>query len=98
LLPTTAPTALDLHTEPSLQPSCPAQLHMPWRRHLGRISARHRQLRHTTAAPATKERWQMKLTLIKFLTPAHFATVKRQCMALNTQLSAEEWLDQLQIE
>ena len=52
----------------------------------------------TTIAPATKERWQQKLTLMKFLTPGDFATVKRQCIALDTQLSAEEWLDQLQIE
>jgi len=43
-------------------------------------------------------RWQLKLTLMKFLTPGDFATVKRQCIALDTQLSAEEWLDQLQIE
>ena len=49
-------------------------------------------------APATKERWQLKLTLMKLLTPGDFATVKRQCIALDTQLSAEEWLDQLQIE
>jgi hypothetical protein len=40
-LPTTARTALDLHTEHSLQPSCPTHRHMPWRRGLGRISARH---------------------------------------------------------
>ena len=51
-----------------------------------------------TIAPATKERWQQQLTLMKFLTPGDFATVKRQCIALDTQLSAEEWLDQLQIE
>ena len=54
--------------------------------------------RITTIAPATKERWQLKLTLMKFLTPGDFATVKRQCIALDTQLSADEWLDQLQIE
>jgi DNA replication protein DnaC len=51
-----------------------------------------------TMAPAIKERWQLKLTLMKFLTPGDFATVKRQCIALDTQLSPEEWLDQLQIE
>jgi SpoVK/Ycf46/Vps4 family AAA+-type ATPase len=49
-------------------------------------------------APATKERWQLKLTLMKFLTPGDFATVKRQCTALDTRLSPSEWLDQLQIE
>jgi SpoVK/Ycf46/Vps4 family AAA+-type ATPase len=48
--------------------------------------------------PATKERWQQKLTLMQFLAPGDFATVKRQCIALDTQLSASEWLDQLQIE
>jgi SpoVK/Ycf46/Vps4 family AAA+-type ATPase len=51
-----------------------------------------------TMAPDTIERWQLRLTLMKFLTPGDFATVKRQCIALDTQLSAEEWLDQLQIE
>jgi DNA replication protein DnaC len=48
--------------------------------------------------PATRERWQLKLTLMSCLAPGDFATVKRQCMALDKQLSAEEWLDQLQIE
>jgi DNA replication protein DnaC len=48
--------------------------------------------------PSTKERWQLKLTLMRCLAPGDFATVKRQCIALDTQLSAEEWLDQLQIE
>lgn len=48
--------------------------------------------------PATRERWQMKLTLMKCLAPGDFATVKRQCIALDKQLSAPEWLDQLQIE
>lgn len=55
-------------------------------------------LTETAIAPATKEQWHLKLTLMKFLTPGDFATVKRQCMALDTELSAEEWLDQLQIE
>jgi hypothetical protein len=47
---------------------------------------------------AIKDLWQQKLTLMKFLTPGDFATVKRQCIALDTQLSPQEWLDQLQIE
>jgi hypothetical protein len=48
--------------------------------------------------PATRERWQLKLTLMRSLAPGDFATVKRQCLALDKQLSAPEWLDQLQIE
>ena len=51
-----------------------------------------------TIDPATKAAWQMKLTLMRFLAPGDFATVKRQCIALDTQLSPQEWLDQLQIE
>jgi SpoVK/Ycf46/Vps4 family AAA+-type ATPase len=43
-----------------------------------------------TIAPATKERWRLKLTLMKFLTPGDFATVKRQCIALDTQLAPDE--------
>jgi hypothetical protein len=45
--PPTLPFALD--TEHSLQPSCPAHRHMPRRRWLGRIRARHRRRRCTTA-------------------------------------------------
>jgi hypothetical protein len=51
-----------------------------------------------TIEPATRERWQLKLTLMKSLAPGDFATVKRQCLALDKQLSPPEWLDQLQIE
>jgi DNA replication protein DnaC len=51
-----------------------------------------------TIEPAMRERWQLQLTLMSCLAPGDFATVKRQCMALDKQLSAEEWLDQLQIE
>jgi hypothetical protein len=51
-----------------------------------------------TIEPAKKEQWQLKLTLMRFLAPGDFATVKRQCIALDTQLSPEEWLEQLQLE
>jgi DNA replication protein DnaC len=51
-----------------------------------------------TIEPATREQWQLKLTLMKCLAPGDFATVKRQCIALDKQLSPSEWLDQLQIE
>jgi hypothetical protein len=33
-----------------------------------------------------------------YLTPGDFATVKRQCLVLDTVLTPEEWLDQLEIE
>jgi hypothetical protein len=57
-------------------------------------------LTHTVAtiAPATQTKWQERLLFMKALTPGDFATVKRQCIALDTQLSPEEWLEQLQIE
>src|ERR1700678_1078178 len=48
-LATAARAALDLYTEHSLQPSCPAHRHMPGRRRLDRISPRHRRRRCTTA-------------------------------------------------
>jgi SpoVK/Ycf46/Vps4 family AAA+-type ATPase len=51
-----------------------------------------------TIDATTREQWQLKLTLMKCLAPGDFATVKRQCLALDKQLSAPEWLDQLQIE
>ena len=35
---------------------------------------------------------------MKYLTPGDFATVKRQCLVLDTSLTAEEWLEQLEIE
>jgi len=51
-----------------------------------------------TIEPAKKLQLQLKLTLMRFLAPGDFATVKRQCIALDTQLSPEEWLEQLQLE
>src|SRR5580692_9334962 len=48
-LATAARAALDLYTEHSLQPSCPAHRHMPGRRRLDRISPRHRRRRCTPA-------------------------------------------------
>jgi len=45
-----------------------------------------------------RETWENRLLLMRFLTPGDFATVKRQCMVLDTVLSPEEWLDQLEIE
>src|SRR5271167_4355955 len=51
-LPAAARAALDLDTEHSLQPSCPAHRHMPGRRRLDRISPRHRRRRCT--APSTQ--------------------------------------------
>src|SRR5271167_5016963 len=48
-LPAAARAALDLYTEHSLQPSCPAHRHMPGRRRLDRISPRHRRRRCTPA-------------------------------------------------
>jgi SpoVK/Ycf46/Vps4 family AAA+-type ATPase len=44
--------------------------------------------------------WEVTQTneLLRLLTPGDFATVKRQCLVLNTVLTPEEWLDQLEIE
>lgn len=47
---------------------------------------------------ATREAWFERLVLMPQLTPGDFATVKRQCSLLGTQLTPEEWLTQLQLE
>ena len=57
-------------------------------------------LTHTAAtlAPENRETWEQRLLLMPYLTPGDFATVKRQCLVLDTVLTPEEWLDQLEIE
>lgn len=42
--------------------------------------------------------YEERLLLMRNLTPGDFATVKRQCVLLGEDLSAEEWLDQLELE
>jgi hypothetical protein len=46
----------------------------------------------------TRENWEKRLLFMKYLTPGDFATVKRQCLVLDTNLTPEEWLEQLEIE
>ncbi|TLY57109.1 MAG: hypothetical protein E6K52_15095 [Gammaproteobacteria bacterium] len=46
----------------------------------------------------TKENWEQRLLFMSCLTPGDFATVKRQCLVLDTTLSPEGWLEQLEIE
>jgi len=46
----------------------------------------------------TREKWENRLLLMPHLTPGDFATVKRQCLVLDTCLTPGEWLDQLEIE
>jgi hypothetical protein len=48
--------------------------------------------------PEVRETWERRLLLMRLLTPGDFATVKRQCLILDTTLTPEEWLDQLEIE
>jgi hypothetical protein len=57
-------------------------------------------LTHTAAtlAPESREIWEQRLLFMPYLTPGDFATVKRQCLVLDTVLTPEEWLDQLEIE
>jgi len=45
-----------------------------------------------------REAWEKRLLFMRYLTPGDFATVKRQCLVLNTTLTPEEWLEQLEIE
>jgi hypothetical protein len=46
----------------------------------------------------TRESWEKRLLFMRYLTPGDFATVKRQCLVLDTVLTPEEWLQQLEIE
>jgi hypothetical protein len=45
-----------------------------------------------------KEKWENRLLFMRHLTPGDFATVKRQCLVLDTVLTPDEWLEQLEIE
>lgn len=51
-----------------------------------------------TIARSVREEWWERLCLMRQLTPGDFATVKRQCNLLGTELTPVEWLEQLQIE
>jgi hypothetical protein len=46
----------------------------------------------------TREKWEHRLLFMRYLTPGDFATVKRQCQVLDTVLTPEEWLEQLELE
>jgi hypothetical protein len=52
----------------------------------------------TMIDPQTREQWEQRLLFMRHLTPGDFATVKRQCVVLDTTLTPEEWLHQLEIE
>jgi hypothetical protein len=47
---------------------------------------------------ATRESWEQRLLFMRNLTPGDFATVKRQCLVLDTILTPEGWLEQLELE
>jgi hypothetical protein len=47
---------------------------------------------------ATRESWEQRLLFMRNLTPGDFATVKRQCLVLDTTLTPEGWLEQLELE
>jgi ATPase family associated with various cellular activities (AAA) len=51
-----------------------------------------------TVDPRDKEKWEQRLLFMRYLTPGDFATVKRQCLVLDTALTPDEWLEQLEIE
>ncbi len=55
-------------------------------------------LMQTVLDEETKERWEKRLLFMRYLTPGDFATVKRQSLVLDTVLTADEWLEQLEIE
>lgn len=45
-----------------------------------------------------RETWERRLLFMRQLTAGDFATVKRQSLVLDTVLTPEEWLEQLEIE
>ncbi len=46
----------------------------------------------------TRETWERRLLFMRYLTPGDFATVKRQSLILDTTLTPDEWLEQLETE
>jgi SpoVK/Ycf46/Vps4 family AAA+-type ATPase len=52
----------------------------------------------STIPRGTRDDWLERLCFMQRLTAGDFATVKRQCTVLRTQLTPEEWLEQLKIE
>ena len=52
----------------------------------------------TTVDAREKDKWEKRLLFMRHLTPGDFATVKRQCLVLDTVLTPDEWLEQLEIE
>ena len=51
-----------------------------------------------TADAGQKEKWEKRLLFMRHLTAGDFATVKRQSLVLDTALTPDEWLEQLEIE
>jgi SpoVK/Ycf46/Vps4 family AAA+-type ATPase len=51
-----------------------------------------------TADAGQKEKWEQRLLFMRHLTAGDFATVKRQSLVLDTALTPDEWLEQLEIE
>jgi hypothetical protein len=43
-------------------------------------------------------KWEKRLLFMRHLTAGDFATVKRQSLVLDTTLTPDEWLKQLEIE
>jgi SpoVK/Ycf46/Vps4 family AAA+-type ATPase len=48
--------------------------------------------------PEELEGIKKELASIEMLTPGDFATIKRQCLLLDEELSVDDWLDQLRLE
>lgn len=55
-------------------------------------------LRDKPVSEKRKTLYEDRLALMQDLTPGDFATVKRQCVLLGEDLSAEDWLAQLEME
>ena len=71
----------------------PLTLDQRWQMFLNEANLRGKSLSEKRQAL-----YEERLLFMKDLTPGDFATVKRQCLLLGEELSAEAWLEQLELE
>ena len=71
----------------------PLTLEQRWAMFLNETGLRGKPMSETRQSS-----YEERLVFMQDLTPGDFATVKRQCVLLGEELSAEDWLSQLELE
>lgn len=71
----------------------PLNLHQRWEMFLNETG-----LRGKTISGRRQDAYEERLAMMKDLTAGDFATVKRQCLLLGESLTADQWMEQLEIE